>query len=459
MSPMPLALGQRLPHNSEAERALLGGIILGGKGPWLDSSEFFLPFHQSLCQALTRLKNERKPTNDLVMLADLLSEHELQACGGIAYIAGLLDGLPRTANLGHYADIVRQYAQVRRGIALCDLIGSKLAAANGNAADVLREVSLLSAPLREGTSRNGAKLHAVSIADLLKLDIRPREMVLHPFLPTQGLAMLYSKRGVGKTFLSLGIAVAVASGTRFLRWSAPNSRRVLYVDGEMPCAALRQRVSDIIAGTDIGDPLDNLKIITPDLQERGLPDLATATGQEQIENHLEGVSLLVLDNLSSLVRGVKENEGEGWLPVQDWALDLRRRGISVLFVHHAGKAGAQRGTSRREDLLDSVITLKQPGDYVPTEGLRCEVHYEKTRGFYGEDAKPFEVKLLAGGSGEAIWTVADSEASAKSRARDLLAEGLSVRDVAEETGMSKSAVQRLKNDPVSQVSHFREARV
>ena len=138
------------------------------------------------------------------------------------------------------------------------------------------------------------------------------------------------------------------------------------------------------------------------------------------------MSLLVPDNLSSLVRAVKENAGEGWLPVQDWAPDLRRRGISVLFVHHAGKGGAQRGTSRREDLLDSVVTLKHPTDYLASEGLRCIVDYEKSRGFYGEDARSFEVKMWAGPSGEAVWTVADWEAAAKSRARGKMKDARSV---------------------------------
>jgi putative DNA primase/helicase len=300
-------------------------------------------------------------------------------------------------------------------------------------------------------------LRVVSLPELLRMDFKPREMVLHPFLPTQGLAMLYSKRGVGKTFIALGIAVAVASGTEFLRWKAPTARRVLYVDGEMPGGTLRKRLDDFCAGTNISYPLETLQIITPDVQDRGLPDLSTISGQDEIEEHLEGIELLILDNLSALVRAVKENEGEGWLPVQDWALDLRRRGISVLFVHHAGKSGAQRGSSRREDLLDSVVTLKHPSDYSPSEGLRCIVDYEKARGFYGDDARSFEAQMSAGPSGEAVWTVTDSEASAKSRAREMLAEGMSVRDVAEEIGISKSAVQRLKNNPVSQVSSFAEA--
>jgi len=212
----------------------------------------------------------------------------------------------------------------------------------------------------------------------------------------------------------------------------------------MPAATLRDRISNIVAGTDIAHPLDNLRVITSDLQDRALPDLSTVAGQDLIEAHLDGVELLVLDNLSSLVRAVKENEGEGWLPVQDWALDLRRRGISVLFVHHAGKAGAQRGTSRREDLLDSVVTLKHPNDYAPSEGLRCDVHYEKSRGFFGNDARPFGVKLMAGPGGEAVWTVADPEASIEDRVFELhRLGGMSVRDIADELGLKRSKVHRI----------------
>lgn len=130
-----------------------------------------------------------------------------------------------------------------------------------------------------------------------------------------------------------------------------------------------------------------------------MPDLATRQGQSLLEPQLEGVDLLILDNLSALCRDGNENEGEGWLPVQEWGLGLRRRGISVLFLHHAGKNKSQRGTSRREDLLDTVVTLKHPADYDPSEGLRCEVHFEKTRAMLGDEAKPFEVRLESGQMG------------------------------------------------------------
>jgi putative DNA primase/helicase len=112
-------------------------------------------------------------------------------------------------------------------------------------------------------------------------------------------------------------------------------------------------------------------------------------------------------------------------------------------VHHAGKGGQQRGSSRREDILDTVIALRRPSDYVPTEGARFEVHIEKGRGIFGDEAKPFEAKLEVR-DGAAQWTMRDLADVDMQRVIDLAREGLSVRDISDETGLSKSTVQRLK---------------
>jgi hypothetical protein len=67
----------------------------------------------------------------------------------------------------------------------------------------------------------------------------------------------------------------------------------------------------------------------------------------------------------------RENEAESWLPVQQWALSLRRRGISVLLDHHAGRNGEQRETSKREDVLDTMLTLRHPADYLTSDFGIC----------------------------------------------------------------------------------------
>jgi putative DNA primase/helicase len=122
-------------------------------------------------------------------------------------------------------------------------------------------------------------------------------------------------------------------------------------------------------------------------------------------------------------------------------LRLRRRGISVLIIHHANKIGEQRGTSRREDVLDTSIRLRHPSDYSITQGARFEVHIDKGRGIRGDDARPFEAWLKGD---EHVWTMSEIDDRDRTKIAELLATGMSVRDIAEAIGISKSSVHRLK---------------
>jgi len=206
-----------------------------------------------------------------------------------------------------------------------------------------------------------------------------------------------------------------------------------------------ERLANIVASApDINLDSDNLKILSADLIETGgIGNLASRDVQNDLDQWLDGVDLLILDNLSCLTAVVRDNDAESWGPIQEWLLNLRRRGISVLIVHHAGKGGQQRGTSRREDVLDTIISLRRPVDYTPAEGARFEVHLEKARGVYGDAAKPFEAKLECH-DGSRMWTVRELEDADRQRVHALLGDGLSVRDIADETGIPKSTVHRIK---------------
>ena len=323
---------------------------------------------------------------ELVTLCDALrDEPDVCDVGGAAYVAGLCDGVHQKAPVTHWATLVRDAAYLRDVARAGQSLSDSALEPHAKVEGVAERARALLTSLGTSPASIKTSLVALSVEELLAREIKPREMLLDPVLPEQGLAMLYSYRGIGKTFLALGMGMAVATGGRFLSWTAPRRRRVLYVDGELPAKTVQERSAMILAGVEGSEPLPGaFSIVTPDFQERPMPDLATRYGQTFLEPHLEGVDLLILDNLSALCREGNENEGEGWLPVREWALGLRRRGMSVLFLHHAGKSKSQRGTSRREDLLDTVIALKHPADYAPSEGLRCEVHFEKTRAMLGE---------------------------------------------------------------------------
>ena len=263
--------------------------------------------------------------------------------------------------------------------------------------------------------------------------------------------MLYGPRGLGKTQLSVGIAVAVASGAKFLKWSAPHPAGVLLIDGEMPGAAMQSRLAAAIQASDQA-PSVPLHIITPDINPgTEMPDLSTVAGQRAVDALVAGdTRLIILDNLSSLLRTGVENDAESWLPLQTWALRHRSAGRSVLFIHHAGKGGAQRGTSRREDVLDTVIALRRPSDYRQSEGARFELHIEKGRSLFGTDANPFEAQLTADARGRPIWTIKELEIAQESQIAELTALGMKPAEVAQELGCSKATVYRRLQKPNGQ---------
>lgn len=288
------------------------------------------------------------------------------------------------------------------------------------------------------------RIKAIEIADLLQRAFPPMEAMLAPWLRKQYLAMIYSRRGVGKTHFATNVAYAVASGGAFLKWKADQPRKVLYIDGEMPGAAIRDRLAAIVAANSDEPPEGYFRIITPDVQERSLPDLGTFEGQAEITELIGDAELIVLDNLSTLMRSGVENEGESWLPVASWALSLRREGRAVLFVHHAGKTDQQRGTSRREDLLDVVIKLKHPGDYTPDRGAQFSVIFEKARGLYGDDVREIEASLAQNESGAQVWTYREAEGATQDRVVELVQLGMGDAEIAAELSVNRSTVFRAR---------------
>ena len=293
------------------------------------------------------------------------------------------------------------------------------------------------------------RLRVVSIHELLETNFPTRELLLAPWLRKQSLDMLYAWRGIGKTFVALEIAYSVATGGKFLKWQAPKPHGVLYVDGEMPGVALQERVSRIVSSENLEPGPDMFRVLTPDLQEDPMPDLATTTGQRRIEDEIgPATDLIVIDNLSSLVRRAgRENDAESWLSLQEWALGLRSQGKSVLFVHHSGKGGGQRGTSKREDVLDNVIALRRPPSYDPLQGCVFEVHFEKARGLSGPDIEPVQAKMTTFPDGTRKWEHHESEESIDGVIKEMIGLGMPrkeiIRELKESHGKSQPTAYRL----------------
>lgn len=284
-------------------------------------------------------------------------------------------------------------------------------------------------------------LTTVELGEFLLMDIPPTELIVDPFLPVGGIVMIHAKTGVGKTHLALNIAYSVACGSDFLNWKCPEPRGVLYVDGEMAQADLKERFVQIA-----GDipPVAPFKICNLEQQiERAMPDISTVVGQTEIDELItDDIDLVVLDNLSTLSYGGRENEAESWNSVQQWLLSLRAKGKTTLIVHHSGKSGSQRGTSKREAILNTTICLKRPQDYDPETGASFEIHFQKGRGVYGKDAKPIEARMESDSDGRSIWTWKHLEESTHAKVVALFLEGLSQKEISMELEINKSSVSR-----------------
>src|SRR5260370_36597037 len=152
-----------------------------------------------------------------------------------------------------------------------------------------------------------------------------------------------------------------------------------------------------------GAPPDTLEIMQADRQAGALPDLGGVEGLCRLMASWGMPELVVLDNLSSLA-GVTGGDFGGWTDLQRFLIKQRQLGRALLLAHHANKKGEQRGTSRREDVLDIVMALRRPADYRPRQGARFEIHFEKTRGLYGEATEPIEARLETDVQGVARWS-------------------------------------------------------
>jgi replicative DNA helicase len=107
-----------LPHNLEAEKSVLGAILMHNEAfnhaaELIDSKDFFRDAHRRIFDKMVAL-SERNDAIDLVTLKEELARsNELDEVGGPAYIASLADGVPRSANVEHYARIVKEKATLR----------------------------------------------------------------------------------------------------------------------------------------------------------------------------------------------------------------------------------------------------------------------------------------------------------------------------------------------------------
>jgi len=222
-----------LPHNLEAERSVLGAILLHNDAfnlaaEVIDSKDFYRDAHRRIFDKMVALY-ERGHAIDLVTLKEELGRSsELEEVGGPAYIAALVDGIPRSTNVEHYARIVKEKATLRNLIYSANKIVSSAYEADEDADVILDQAEHAIFAIADDKIRDGfvslRDLAQGSLDTIEKLHSR-RELVtgiptgftdldeMTSGLQPSDLVIVAARPSMGKTSLVLNMAQHVGTKT------------------------------------------------------------------------------------------------------------------------------------------------------------------------------------------------------------------------------------------------------
>jgi replicative DNA helicase len=259
--PADATLERPLPQNLDAERSILGAILLDNHAlnaaiENLKPEDFFLEQHRRVFNQMIAL-GESQQAIDLVTLTESLHRvGELEASGGAPYLAALADGMPRVTNVEHYARIVREKALLRNLIhathniqqralegedgadtildnaesSIFALAEDRVKAGLISVKDIVRDnFERLEKIFREGKSITGVSTGYTELDKLLS-GLQPSELLILAARPSQG-----------KTALALNFAENIA-----IRAGSP----VAFFSLEMSKESLLQRLVASVAQID-----------------------------------------------------------------------------------------------------------------------------------------------------------------------------------------------------------------
>ncbi|HTV40239.1 MAG TPA: AAA family ATPase [Candidatus Sulfotelmatobacter sp.] len=283
-------------------------------------------------------------------------------------------------------------------------------------------------------------------AALAGIAVPPCRPIVGKWFKQGDLGFICGPRGLGKTWWAMLLARKCAEGISMGQLPAlhvHSPQRVLYVDGEMSLDGIRERdhaLTAVPTPNIIYLQHEALFHLTGKVLNLAEPQAQAALLEKCIQDK---ITILVLDNLSCLFSGMRENDADAWERVLPWLLDLRRHRISVIFVAHCGRNGLMRGTSRREDAAFWIINLSQLKD--PSDerhGAKFVAKFVKNRNTSDADCPPLEWTFLRSPN-DSKTQVTWKKVSVPELFRKAIEDGLSTASaIAEEISLSRSQVSK-----------------
>jgi replicative DNA helicase len=324
-----------LPHNLEAERSVLGAILVHNDAfnlaaQVIDSQDFYRDAHRRIFDRMVAL-SERHDAIDFVTLKEELSRAgELDEVGGPAYVASLADGVPRATNVEYYARIVKEKSTLRNLIYAATKIVANAYEAEQESDLILDEAESAIFAVADDRLKAGF----VAMRDLVKDSFPKIEKLfeqkrLITGVPTGfvdvdemtrglqagDLVIVAARPSMGKTSLVLNIAQYVASlGDQVVGFfSLEMSKESLFLRLLTSEAQIdgHRLMSGAIGGNDYHrishalEKLNSMKLFIDDTASIGVLEMRAKSRRLQAEH---GLNLLVIDYIQLMSgRGRFEN--------------------------------------------------------------------------------------------------------------------------------------------------------
>ena len=342
-------------YSIEAEQSVLGGLLLDNRA-WpqvtgiIAECDFYQASHRLIFNAIRQLAEQGSPF-DVVTLGEFLeSRQKLEDAGGFAYLGVLARDTPSAANIKAYALIVLERSIDRQ---------RQAAASQQHWEDIER----LNHQLATVKAAQDDRYQPITDIDLWHKAF-PAVRWAVPGLIPEGVAILAGSPKIGKSWLALGVAVAVATGGIALGKIAVEPGEVLYLALEDTQRRLQRRLQCVLP-TECGQPSGRLHFVTewPRLHAGGVERL-----ERWLTDHPEA-RLVIIDTLekvrphtASLDRSMYTADyliGDRLTPLS------KQYAVAILVVHHTRKATADdpvelvSGTLGLTGGVDGVMVLRR----------------------------------------------------------------------------------------------------
>ncbi len=382
-----------LPSNVEAERSILGAVLLDNSVcnqaiELLKRDDFFLDSHRRIFDKMIVL-SERVSSIDLITLGDELRRAgEFEQIGGATYIASLIDGVPRTDNIEHYARIVKKKSMLRKLITASNQIIARAFDEEDDADIIIDQAEQAIFQIAEDKIRQGFQYIGTvaqrRLEQIEQMADRP-EMItgvptgfvdfdhLTSGLQRQDLIIIASRPSMGKTALALNMAQYAARngsvvGIFSLEMSAEQlASRLLCSEARVDAHRLRTGFLNREEWARLGDALRRLcesKVYIDDTPGAGVLEMRAKARRLKAEH---GLDLLVVDYLQLMSgRGrIESRQQEVSQISRDLKTLAKELDIPVLALSQLSRAPETRSEHKPQlsDLRESGA-IEQDADVV-----------------------------------------------------------------------------------------------